>query len=546
MTRPGETVEGITVPQGDPDALRASASQLQGVSTQLEQQASRLRSMPSLMGPWAGPGSSSFAQLTGVQSADVGRTGVSMFIASLTVRQTADSLDDAQRAAARAIERARKARHEIDRAKEDIRQAVADQGTARDRMATAALARSAAQLTAGDPLMDPDGTAAAAADAADRAYRAAEQDLHDAQGREHRARARLHDAEDDLDKARKDGGDAAQDAEDAALTLQMALRTLPTGALGMPGTPAYATMADEAGVPRPVVGRVPIDRMEPPKGWWGPFKTLYKIGRGESTVLHGTYALGKGAVEHPDRVPGALWNTGKNIWHDPVGAGKAIIGYDDLAHGRYADWVGQMGIGALAGGGFGEAAARGTRLTRVVGSPKLVPKLGRQTAKNGRAFAGRRLDFTRERLGARPGTKLTPLDPDVRAQLARDYPRGVRFTRAGHPVFTPYADRRVVVDGLTGRDRTADNRLANRAIGYPGSEAPPGYRWHHVEDGRTMELVPKLLHETVKHTGGASAITHHQIGRFTPGSEFSPLEERIGTGAGGLGFAGTELAGGTP
>jgi hypothetical protein len=61
-----------------------------------------------------------------------------------------------------------------------------------------------------------------------------------------------------------------------------------------------------------------------------------------------------------------------------------------------------------------------------------------------------------------------------------------------------------------------------------------------------MELVPEPLHDYVVHTGGASAIKHHQIGLFTPGSEFSPFEERVGAGAGGLGFAGTELAGGSP
>jgi hypothetical protein len=237
--------------------------------------------MPSLMGPWAGPGSSAFAQLTGVQSADVGRTGVSMFMASLTASDSADSLEDAQRAAQRAIDRARQARREIDRANEDIRQAVADEGAARDRMATAALAREAAQLVAGNPLLDPDGRAADAAAAADRAYHDAERDLHAAEGHERRARHRLKEAEDDLKQARRVGVRAAQGAEDAGMALQMALRTLPGGALDTPGAPAYAAMADEAGIPRPVVCKVPIEEMEPPKGWWGPFKTLYKIGRGE-------------------------------------------------------------------------------------------------------------------------------------------------------------------------------------------------------------------------------------------------------------------------
>lgn len=33
-----------------------------------------------------------------------------------------------------------------------------------------------------------------------------------------------------------------------------------------------------------------------------------------------------------------------------------------------------------------------------------------------------------------------------------------------------------------------------------------GYTWHHVEDGRTMQLVPRDLHTAVKHTGGVAVI----------------------------------------
>lgn len=33
-----------------------------------------------------------------------------------------------------------------------------------------------------------------------------------------------------------------------------------------------------------------------------------------------------------------------------------------------------------------------------------------------------------------------------------------------------------------------------------------GYTWHHVEDGKTMMLVPTDLHQAVRHTGGAALL----------------------------------------
>jgi hypothetical protein len=100
-------------------------------------------------------------------------------------------------------------------------------------------------------------------------------------------------------------------------------------------------------------------------------------------------------------------------------------------------------------------------------------------------------------------------------------------------VLTPYATERVVVDGLTGVRRT-DNLLANRAAGF--SAVPEGYRWHHVEDGRTMELVPKDLHEAVRHTGSAAGLPN-LLDPVAPGGAFTPWERRAafaGAGAGGI------------
>jgi len=35
-------------------------------------------------------------------------------------------------------------------------------------------------------------------------------------------------------------------------------------------------------------------------------------------------------------------------------------------------------------------------------------------------------------------------------------------------------------------------------------DLPDGYTLHHVEDGKTMEVIPTDLHSYIKHTGGAA------------------------------------------
>ncbi|WP_284361814.1 HNH endonuclease, partial [Candidatus Phycosocius spiralis] len=83
------------------------------------------------------------------------------------------------------------------------------------------------------------------------------------------------------------------------------------------------------------------------------------------------------------------------------------------------------------------------------------------------------------------------------------HPSGVRFTEQGFPDFRPYAKAEVGVEGLTGVHRT-DAALANAAVGLKST--PKGYVWHHVEDGFTMQLIPKATHNSVRHTGGAAVI----------------------------------------
>ncbi|MED0681367.1 HNH endonuclease, partial [Aneurinibacillus thermoaerophilus] len=91
----------------------------------------------------------------------------------------------------------------------------------------------------------------------------------------------------------------------------------------------------------------------------------------------------------------------------------------------------------------------------------------------------------------------------LEGELAAKYPNGVKFNKDGFPDFSPYAKVRVKIDGLKG-NTGSDFTAANRAVGL--KETPKGYTWHHVEDGRTMMLVPTDLHQAVRHTGGAALI----------------------------------------
>jgi hypothetical protein len=543
-TQPGESVEGITVPKGDPDVLQGAGRKLEGVGVELGQQAQQVAKAPTLMGGWAGPGSSTFADLTGNQANVLQSASFSVLNAGLQIAMMADDLRDAQQRAQKAIVRAKQAREDINDAKEALRQALDDEKDAQGRMDAATIARQSAEMrlfsVATDPLMGDSGAAQAAIDAANVAYAAAEKDLHEAERREKRARTKLKHAEDDMRDARKDGHEAAEDAENTGILLRSVLLTVPVGVLGSPGLPSAAQLGEAGNVPKEQPGNVPISAMEPPKDWAPWKKALFKIGRGEATAIAGTVSLAKKAYDDPEKIPGGLAALGSSAYHDPLGTGKALVGYDDLANGRYFDWFGAAGLAALSGGA-GTVPSRASRLTRVIGSPR-IESLGRTPFPiNSRKFAGTKMDFSKPDLGARPGSGTPNIPESRRLQLAEKYPDGVRFTRAGYPVFTPEAVKRVHVDGMTG-DYTHDANLANQAA--KQASTPAGYVWHHVEDGRTMELVPRDLHQAARHSGGATAIQNGQTGLVRPGGVFTPFERASAVGGGAAGVAVPAAAGG--
>lgn len=92
---------------------------------------------------------------------------------------------------------------------------------------------------------------------------------------------------------------------------------------------------------------------------------------------------------------------------------------------------------------------------------------------------------------------LMKQDSGKAMQLAAKYPEGVSFNEKGIPDFSPYVaeleDGRIieVPITLTG-NRKEDFKLCNLAFGWKNT--PKGFTWHHHEDARTIQLLPKDLH----------------------------------------------------
>jgi hypothetical protein len=383
----GESYGGITVPEGDPGALEASAGRLVATAGMLDSVAGTLRGVLGGLS-WFGPASAAHAGLTGAQSLMATTASGSLIQKAAVINDYALVLEAAQRQAKKAIERAKDADRRIREAKADIEQAVDDQAAANLRI-IAAQAAQARFVTSVIDLALGDAAAAAAADAAAAEEADARRDLEAAQERERIARRRLEEAEEDREEAQKDG-DNAEEAVALARTGLIAAAQgaglLPT----QPGGPADPAFAAAAGI-----------RLEPPKpppedeGNWLE-RRLDDVGDAASWtwdqakqvpggVWEGTKGIGEGAYflyqlnpTNPSnwRDPGAMIDRYKQLgdtavyaYENPGEFGKAMINWEDIEAGRYGEWLGNLGpdaVLAVATGGAGTAATRGVRTAKAV------------------------------------------------------------------------------------------------------------------------------------------------------------------------------------
>jgi len=84
-----------------------------------------------------------------------------------------------------------------------------------------------------------------------------------------------------------------------------------------------------------------------------------------------------------------------------------------------------------------------------------------------------------------------------------DPPVGRQVHEAGVPGLQPWAKAKAQIKNLTGK-YDVDAAMANKAVGLKST--PENMVWHHVEDGRTMLLVQRDIHQAARHTGGAAVI----------------------------------------
>jgi preprotein translocase subunit SecA len=90
------------------------------------------------------------------------------------------------------------------------------------------------------------------------------------------------------------------------------------------------------------------------------------------------------------------------------------------------------------------------------------------------------------------------------SNIANKYPNGIRFDDQGFPDFSPYTTHTVKLEKFVNYDN--DFRDANKLAGF--KIEPKGYTWHHHQDGKTMQLIPKDLHNAFAHTGGMATTKH--------------------------------------
>lgn len=155
--------------------------------------------------------------------------------------------------------------------------------------------------------------------------------------------------------------------------------------------------------------------------------------------------------------------------------------------------------------------------TYLVGSEKIVVHNACRTAPN-QQYAGKRVHFDDPEWIADHPTR----SPEEWRAFAKKYPNGIFFKQVdshgvSYPDFSEYAEQIVEFEYpskaalskkmcLNG-NRTHDNALGDDAVGITEEyRKAKSLTWNHKEDMKTLELIPRDIHEAVRHDGGATLI----------------------------------------
>jgi len=251
-----------------------------------------------------------------------------------------------------------------------------------------------------------------------------------------------------------------------------------SGAQGQRAQRGTTNATDHGGPPE--TARQNGDAADGKRGW-GFAKALSGLGFG---LLQGS-APGGALLGSP--APGEMeFEFGRSFGLGVTAVGQGIQGATMLAEGLTLGTAGPAtGPGAplaLAGGGAMVAAG---------------VAMGVQAAVNG-TEAVRAFSNAMEMRGSGDGGGG---DSPRNAHLAgQTHPKtGVPFDSNGYPDFKAAGVVKAEVKITPTGSRAGDFAAANGASGF--KRTPEGYTWHHHQDGRTMQLVPRDIHAQTGHTG---------------------------------------------
>lgn len=215
-------------------------------------------------------------------------------------------------------------------------------------------------------------------------------------------------------------------------------------------------------------------------------------------------------------------------------AGRALgeaLGMSEA--GKRAMEAGGQFLGGMIGGAAGVKGVRAfnSRYQIVVHPNRLGSNLGNVSVV-------RRPSTTWQKPSSQGAWRNAPNPDSWRAKGGKIYersfgrvtyenPQGVRvnYNRKGFPDFKPHTVQKTTLsDGFV--NRSADFRLANQqtGLGQFGAKSPSNvsiggrpadnYTWHHHQDMKTMQLVPRSIHREFTHMGGDSMT--HGVGSLGP------------------------------
>lgn len=463
------SVAGIALPEGDPAAIFDAAASLGGAAAAFEDSSRTVGGAVAQLGGWQGVASQSFRVLAAGYEQAGARAAAVVREAAVAVRGYGVRFEDAYEAVKRLQREAEVCVDEIERWQRRRADAEGREAAARTR-ATDAVLGAGLDLSGG----------ALAAQA--QAYREADAAATDRLAAERKLAA----AREELEDLRKRAAVERERAEEAE---SVAARQVQSAEAGLP-----AVLSPGGAGAGPALG-------------WGTGPAVYRGGvrigdgvyRGGATNRFADFDVGD-ILEFSrdvDREMGPVDEAINEGAKKVEGVGREVLGINDAEASKDAFARGDILSGifhAILANPFG----KGGKVIKEAGEEGLE-QLGKQAVKG-------ISDDTSEAIAKRAEDAGIPLRNKTLA--GQNHPvSGVPFRKSGFPDFTRYADQAaeklgrpatVRVDGITGK-YDHDFALANKAAGF--DRTPAGYTWHHVEDCRTMQLVPLDVHRKTGHSG---------------------------------------------